>query len=100
MFFIWDDLNIEHIGKHRVETHEAQFVVRHPKRPYPRSVSAVKWLVKGRTAENRRLQVIYVIRDPEAVDVTLLSSEEKLALEAGEEAVYVVHARPLRRGER
>ena len=100
MFFVWTDQNEEHLAQHGVETHEAEDVCRRPKRPYPRAISSVKWLVKGRTLGGRMIQVIYVLRQPEEVDLMLLSSEDKLALEQGERAVYVIHARELRPGER
>jgi hypothetical protein len=99
MFFLWNDWNEEHIATHRVEPSEAEYVIRHAKRPYPRKTSAVKWVVHGRTAGNRLLQVIYVIRDPMDIDVRLLSADELSALEQGEAAAYVIHARPLRAGE-
>jgi hypothetical protein len=34
------------------------------------------------------------------IDMTLLSAEDKLALERGEQALYVIHARERRPGER
>jgi len=56
--------------------------------------------VKGRTSAGRALHVIYVLRAEHEVEVRLLSAADKAALEEGEHAVYVTHARPLRRGER
>ena len=100
MFFIWSDANEEHIAKHRVETHETEEVVRRARRPYPRRISSEKWLVKGRTSGGRALHVIYVLRAGDQIDVRLLNAADKAALEQGEQAVYVIHARPLRRGER
>ena len=100
MFFIWQqDENEEHIAKHGIETHEAEHVVRNARRPYPRRISGTKWLVKGRTIGRRLIQVIYVTRKPEEIDPRLLFPADRLALQAGEQAVYVIHARELRRGE-
>jgi len=99
MFFYWDDKNEEHIGIHGVERWEAEQVVRRAKRPYPKKVSSVKWTVKGRTIGGRPLQVIFVERPADQIDIGLLGVIEKAALERGEAATYVIHARELRRGE-
>jgi uncharacterized DUF497 family protein len=100
MFFIWHQLeNERHIAEHGILPHEAEHLVRHPKRPYPRRISSEKWLVKGRTFGGRFIQVIYVLRAPEDIDPRLLLPPDRIALEQGEKAVYVIHARELRRGE-
>jgi uncharacterized DUF497 family protein len=97
--FIWDDNNEEHIAKHRVETFEAEYVVKNAKRPYPRSDGGKKYQVRGQTLSGRRLQVIYVRREPHEVDISLLSLAERIALMEGEALLYVIHARELRKGE-
>jgi hypothetical protein len=99
MVFLWDDVNTSHIAKHNVEPFEAVFVVKHAKRPYPRSLGAGKYQVKGRTRAGRMLHVIYVRRAAEDVDFSVLTPVERLALIEGEAATYVIHARDLRRGE-
>jgi uncharacterized DUF497 family protein len=99
MFFLWDDVNTSHIAKHNVEWFEAEFVVKRAKRPYPRSLGAGKYQVRGRTQAGRMLQIIYVCRAAEHVDFTLLTPAERLALIEGESATYIIHARDLRRGE-
>jgi hypothetical protein len=100
MFFLWDDWNRDHVEKHRVEPHEADYVVRNANRPYPESIGGGKWLVKGRTIAKRRLQVIFVVRKPEEIDLDLLDPIERIQLSEGEPAFYVIHARDVRRGER
>src|SRR5687768_8012431 len=100
MLFIWDDWNVEHIGKHGVEPHGAEEVVRSAKRPYPRSDGGDKFIVRGRTDGRRLLQVVYVHRESGTIDVQLLEPVDRLALLAGEIAFYVIHARELRRGEK
>lgn len=100
MFFIWDDRNEEHIGEHSVEVHEVEYVVRHAKRPYPRRISREKWLVRGRTLGGRPIQAVYVLRRAHEIDARVLTLAEREALQQGEAAVYVVHARDLRPGER
>ncbi|QOV89500.1 hypothetical protein [Humisphaera borealis] len=99
MFFVWDDWNTAHIGKHQVEPFEAEDVIRRAARPYPKGMGNGKFLVRGRTRGGRRLNVIFVFRPPESIDADLLSPEELLALEQGENAAYVIHARDLRSGE-
>ena len=99
MYFLWDERNEAHIGKHGIMPDEAEHVVRRAKRPYPKQSSSVKWLVKGRTVAGRLIQVIYVEREDDEIGVERLSFEQRLAFEQNETAVYVIHARPLRRGE-
>jgi len=100
MFFIWDDWNFDHLEKHQVEPLEAEYVARYPKKPYPRSIGSGKWLVRGRTLGNRQLQVIYVKKNADEIEFSLLTKLEQVELLEGEAAVYVIHARDLRRGEK
>jgi len=44
--------------------------------------------------------VIYVLREEEDIDPRLLTLSDRAALEAGDKAVYVIHARELKRKER
>jgi len=99
MFFLWDERNKTHIAEHGIEPEDAEYVVRRGKRPYPKQLSAIKWIVKGRTRTGRLIQVIYLIREDDEIDIEPLSFPERLALELNEKAVYVIHARPLRAGE-
>ena len=100
MFFIWDDWNYTHLEKHQVETAEAEYVVRRAKRPYPRAIGSGKWMVRGRTIMNRRLQVIYLKKNPSEIDISLLTRLEQIQLMEGETAIYIIHARDARDGER
>lgn len=99
MFFVWTDSNKAHLLTHRVEPHEAEEVIRSAKRPYPRNVGGGAWQVKGRTSGKRMLHVIYVFRSAEDIDLDMLDPLDRIALLEGEPAVYVIHARDLRRGE-
>jgi len=54
---------------------DAEFLVEHPSRGYPRHVGDEKFMVRGRTARGVYAQVVYVF-DPPSV-------------------VYVIHCRPL-----
>jgi hypothetical protein len=49
--FRWNEWNVEHIAKHGVQPDEAERVIRHAKRPYPRYHGDNKWL-----AMNKRKQ--------------------------------------------
>jgi uncharacterized DUF497 family protein len=78
--FRWNDWNIEHIAEHGVRPEEAEEIVQHARRPYPRREGDRKYRVRGRTSGGQWLQVIYIV-DPEM-------------------AIYVIHARPLTDGEK
>jgi uncharacterized DUF497 family protein len=78
--FRWNDWNTEHIGTHGVTVMEAETVIRQARSPYPRKIGDDKWLVWGQGRGGRFLQVIFVL-DPD-------------------EAVYVIHARPLTEQEK
>ena len=73
MDFRWNEWNLDHVPKHGVTPDEAEYVVRHAKRPYPQR-RGDEWLVWGRGHGGRLLQVIFV--------------EE-------EDGVYIIHSRPL-----
>jgi uncharacterized protein len=75
MDFRWNDWNIDHIAKYGVSPEEAETVIRTARRPFPRKIEDDKWLVWGQRRAGRFLQVIFVL-DPD-------------------EAVFVIHARPL-----
>jgi uncharacterized DUF497 family protein len=75
MDFRWNEWNIDHIAKHRVDPLEAEFVVRNAKRPYPLRTDEEKWLVRGRGRGGRPIQVVFIVDD--------------------DKTVFVIHARPL-----
>jgi uncharacterized DUF497 family protein len=78
--FRWNDVNVDHIGEHNIVPSEAEYVVNHPYRGYPRAMEDDKYLAKGQTAEGHYIQVIYIF-DPPGV-------------------VYVLHARSMTVKER
>ena len=78
--FRWNDWNVSHIAEHGVSPAEAEFVVEHPLRGFPRKIGDDKFAVRGQTAAGRYLQVIHVF-DPPGI-------------------IYVIHARPLTPAER
>jgi len=73
--FRWFAHNVEHVGEHGVEPTEAEFVVNHPARGFPRREADNKYRVWGQAMDGRYLQVVYIF-DPPGI-------------------VYVIHARPL-----
>jgi uncharacterized DUF497 family protein len=78
--FRWNDWNVGKCREHGVDPAEAEHVVEHAKRPFPRRLEEGKVVVWGQSAGGRYLQVIHVV-DP-----------------AG--TLYVIHARPLSAGEK
>lgn len=78
--FRWNDRNVEHIAEHGVIPQEAEYVVEHPGRGFPRLEADAKFRVWGQTRAGRYLQVIYVFSPPEVI--------------------YVIHARDLSDSEK
>jgi len=78
--FRWNAWNVEHIDRHGVLPEEAEYVVQHPGRGFPRSIGRDKALVHGRTLAGRYIQAIYIFSPPGVV--------------------FVVHARPLNDAEK
>jgi len=62
LLFSWNAANVRHIAKHGVNAFEAEYVIRTAERGFPRKIGHGKWLVKGRTENGRRLQVISFIQ--------------------------------------
>ncbi len=75
MIFRWNEWNLEHVPRHGVSPEMAEHVVLTARRPYPMRREEDKWLVWGEDPAGKRIQVVYVIPDPEEV--------------------YIIHARPL-----
>jgi uncharacterized DUF497 family protein len=80
MEFRWHPWNIGKCEKHGVAPEDAEYVVRHARRPFPRLIDDDKSMVWGQSPAGLYLQVIYVI-DPEGT-------------------VFVIHARPLDESEK
>ena len=78
--FRWNDWNVDHIAEHGVDPVEAEFVVRHARRPWPEKIGDGKWRVSGSTVEGRLLQVIFIF--------------------SPDDVVFVVHARDLNEAEK
>lgn len=67
--FRWNQWNQDHISQHGVGSDEAQYVVEHPTRGFPRYDGARKYRAWGQTAAGRYLQVIYIFSPPGVVYV-------------------------------
>lgn len=78
--FRWNDWNRDKCDKHNVSPHEAEYVVNHPARGYPKRIQDDKTIVRGQTAEGAYIQVIHVV-DPDGT-------------------IFVLHSRPLTENER
>jgi hypothetical protein len=49
--FRWNRANIEHIELHNITPEQAEYVVKHTRRPYPEKRENGKFFVAGRTQE-------------------------------------------------
>jgi len=78
MPFRWNDWNLDHVTRHGITVEEAEDVVRNARSP--QKTSDTKWLVWGRGAGGRPIQVVYLV-DPD-------------------DTVYVIHARTLTAAEK
>lgn len=93
MIFLWNQWNIEHIGRHGVSPDEARYVVEHASARYPERIGRNKYRVRGRTQQGRHLQVIFIRLGDEQVDIEMLELIEKVLFETGQQVLYVIHAR-------
>lgn len=96
MIYQWNQWNFDHIAKHNVNPHEAEYVLDHARPPFPRETDDEKQLVWGQTDRGRYLQVVFVYLSDEAVDFKSLTPVDRLRFEAGDDqVVFVIHAMDL-----
>src|SRR5436309_2701072 len=97
MVFAWEERNFDHIAKHGVAPGEAEYVVEHASKLFPREIGDGKWVVWGRTEAGALLQVVFSYRSAEQADFESLTLEDLIDVSEGEagEVIYVVHAMPL-----
>jgi hypothetical protein len=90
-------VNRDHIARHGITPEEAESVVRGAENPFPQTIEEDKLVVWGTTELGRHLQVIYLLKTPDAVSYESLAVEEWMSIEAGEVAVVtrVIHAMEL-----
>ena len=67
--FRWNESNEDHIAGHGVGPEEAEYVVEHPARGFPRYDGTGKYRAWGQTAAGRHLQVVYIFSPPGVVYV-------------------------------
>jgi hypothetical protein len=77
---------------------EAEHVIVNARSPYPQVWGDDKWIVRGRTAAGRYIQVIFVL-ESDAADIDY-EEIDLLALDQSGDSIYVIHARPLTDAER
>jgi hypothetical protein len=78
-----------------VSEEEAEYVVLHATPPFPEEREDGKHCVWGQTSSGRFLQVIYLYRPVESVDLRYVPPHRRLDLEHEDEVVYIIHARDL-----
>jgi uncharacterized DUF497 family protein len=74
--FRWNQWNLAHVARHGIAPEQAEFAITGARPPYPSYEGDVRWLVRGRDARGRFIQVVYVV-------------------DADGDTLYVIHARPL-----
>lgn len=80
MQFRWNEWNENHVSEHGVAPEEAEDVVCRARPPYPLASADEKFLVWGRTAEGKFLQVVFVVDEEDSVFIIharLLTDKEK-----------------------
>ena len=65
--FKWIDWNVGHIAQHGVSPEDAEWLVNHPRPPYPRRAGRDKWVVHGRTPGGDLLMVVYAFEPDDRV---------------------------------
>jgi len=91
--FSWNNANVEHIAKHAVLPDEAEYVVRHSGKGFPRKIGDGKWFIKGRTRHGRLLQVIFIRPEADEIDPDSLELTDLMDYSSGNASViYVIHA--------
>jgi uncharacterized DUF497 family protein len=73
--FRWHEWNLAKVAKHGVSPLEAERVVIHASRPYPKQNGGDKWLVIGRGQGDRFMEVVYLVDD--------------------DDTIFIIHAMPL-----
>jgi uncharacterized DUF497 family protein len=103
MIPLWTWRNAEHLEKHDVAPSEAEEVVAAADPPYPEDLGDEKWMVRGQTSSGRWLQVVFVyvgLGDVEPDEFAQLRPDHRIALQDGDEAIRIIHARELTRREK
>ena len=79
MEFRWNEWNLDHATRHGVTVAEIEASIESAQHPFPERREDDKWLVQGRGAGGRFIQVVYIFDD--------------------DGTVYVIHAREMTRRE-
>lgn len=81
--FRWNDWNIDHIAGHGMRPTDAEYLVNHARRPFPKYQGDGRYLVMGQAANGSYAQVVFIFSPPKVVFVIharLLTSIEKRRL--------------------
>jgi uncharacterized DUF497 family protein len=78
--FRWMAWNVGKVEGHGLTVEDVEYVVSYARRPYPQPMGNEKWLVIGSTVSGKVIQVIYLVDS--------------------DDALFVIHARPLTPTER
>jgi uncharacterized DUF497 family protein len=100
MYVHWEPQHVDHIAEHNIKQEEAEYVALHAQSPYPELVGEGKRAVWGQTKAGRFLQVIFVYRSVETIDLEDVPPHWRLELGAMDEAICIIHARELNAAEK
>jgi len=67
--FRWNSWNADHIAEHGITKAQAELVVNHPRRGYPRYLGDGRFLAVGQDSNGLYMQVIYIFSPPGVVFV-------------------------------
>ena len=95
VLFVWDEWNIDHIGRHAVTRADAEEAVRSASEPWPEQKGEDKYVVWAATHVGRLLQVIFVLKTPDEVEFESLTIDQWADLGEDDQLVYVIHAMEL-----
>jgi hypothetical protein len=78
--FRWEEWNEDHIAEHGIAPRQAEYLINHPRRGFPRYIGDGKFLVQGQDQNGLWMQAIFVMSPPGVA--------------------FVIHARPLNDAEK
>jgi uncharacterized DUF497 family protein len=67
VLFIYDEWNREHVAKHGVRYHDAEFVIENARPPYPKKIEEGKFIVYGKDGQGRTLEVVFAFKHAEEI---------------------------------
>ena len=99
--YLWRGEHVEHIARHRIERHEAEYVVAHADaKNVGGSDDDDRLRVWGETAAGRLIQVVFTFKAAEDVAYHELTPEQWDDVVSGYPVAVVFHARDLSTAEK